>query len=156
MNDNRIQQVADDMAAEMRRKLDSGLTPADLGWPNMSANELVLSEWRAWVEEETRVLGLEASVLTIVEEDGGWVICADGRPISKPFEDKTEALWWAKVIDPRCCPECTTLRAGIYVCPPSDCNRHGQHARAPAPQPKISFARETALFLRFHCHRWSS
>ena len=26
--------------------------------------------------------------LTIIEEDGNWVVCEAGEPISKPFEDK--------------------------------------------------------------------
>ena len=46
------EQVADEMADEMRRKLEAGLTPADMGWPDLTPEELVESERRSWLEEE--------------------------------------------------------------------------------------------------------
>jgi hypothetical protein len=33
--------------------------------------------------------------LAIIEESGRWIVCEGGVRISKPFEDKTEAEWWA-------------------------------------------------------------
>ena len=32
--------------------------------------------------------------LTIIERDGGFVVCEGGQEISKPFEDRGEAEWW--------------------------------------------------------------
>lgn len=45
-------QAADEAAAEMKRKLDGGLTPADMGWPYLSPTELVASEWKRWFDED--------------------------------------------------------------------------------------------------------
>ena len=50
----RSERVAAEAADEMRRRLDSGLTPADLGYSDMTASELVESERQAWLEEELR------------------------------------------------------------------------------------------------------
>jgi hypothetical protein len=43
--------LADEMAAEMRRILDCGVTPAQMGWPGMTADELVISERQCWLED---------------------------------------------------------------------------------------------------------
>ena len=32
--------------------------------------------------------------LTIIEQDGGFVVCEGGEQISKPFADRAEAGWW--------------------------------------------------------------
>ena len=45
--------IANEMAAEMRRKLEDA-TPEELGWPDMTPDELVAAEWRCWVEAEER------------------------------------------------------------------------------------------------------
>ena len=50
--------VADDQAAEVRRQLEY-ITPEELGWPGMTADELVASEWKCWFDEELRVARLE-------------------------------------------------------------------------------------------------
>jgi hypothetical protein len=56
MNDNRTkaEQIADEAAAEIKRQLDMGCTPDDLGYPGMTADELIASEWKAWHAEEMR------------------------------------------------------------------------------------------------------
>jgi hypothetical protein len=45
--------------------------------------------------------------LTIIEKDGGFIVCEGGEQISKPFEDKTKAEWWAghrqRWHQPTCC-----------------------------------------------------
>jgi hypothetical protein len=45
--------------------------------------------------------------LTIIREDGGWVVCEGGESISKPFGDQAEAEAWAEYHrrwrQPRCC-----------------------------------------------------
>jgi hypothetical protein len=43
--------IADEMADEMRHKLQDA-TPEDLGYPGMTADELVASEWRCWFKQE--------------------------------------------------------------------------------------------------------
>ena len=55
MNDNRtrVERVADECAAQMRRKLEH-LTPAQMGWPDMTAQELVAAEYQCWLQEELR------------------------------------------------------------------------------------------------------
>jgi hypothetical protein len=45
--------VAAEMADEMRRKLEHA-APADLGWPGLSADELIASEYQCWLDEEQR------------------------------------------------------------------------------------------------------
>jgi hypothetical protein len=50
--------VADEAAAEMQRYLGDATTEdiAEMGWPGMTADELVASEWQCWFEEELREL----------------------------------------------------------------------------------------------------
>jgi hypothetical protein len=50
--EQRAVRVADEQANEMRRKLEGGLTPAFIGWPGLTAEELIESEWRCWFSEE--------------------------------------------------------------------------------------------------------
>jgi hypothetical protein len=45
--------VADECAAEMKRKLET-LTPADMGFDDISAEELIHSKWKSWFDEESR------------------------------------------------------------------------------------------------------
>jgi hypothetical protein len=56
MNHNltRAEQVATEQANEMRRKLEH-LTPAQMGWPGLTAEELIASEYQCWLEEEQRL-----------------------------------------------------------------------------------------------------
>jgi hypothetical protein len=52
--ERRAKAIADEAAADMRRQLE-GLTPADIadmGWPDLTADELVASEWQCWFDEE--------------------------------------------------------------------------------------------------------
>jgi hypothetical protein len=42
------------MAAEMRRNLEDA-TPEELGWPHLTPDELVASEWRCWFQEELAI-----------------------------------------------------------------------------------------------------
>ena len=51
LNEVRARKIADEQAAEMRRKLET-LTPAQMGWPNIRPDELVESEWRCWFDAE--------------------------------------------------------------------------------------------------------
>jgi hypothetical protein len=53
MNDNlsRAERHATEQANEMRRKLEH-LTPAQMGWPGLTAEELIASEYRCWLDEE--------------------------------------------------------------------------------------------------------
>ncbi len=55
MNDNktRAERHADECAAEMARKLEY-FTPADMGWPHLTAEQLIASERKCWLEEEQR------------------------------------------------------------------------------------------------------
>jgi hypothetical protein len=64
MNDNKTQaeQVADEMSRQMLRQLEHN-TPAELGFPDMTADELVASEWRCWFEEEQRLNRLASDAL---------------------------------------------------------------------------------------------
>jgi hypothetical protein len=57
MTDNmtRAEQVAREQANEMRRKIESGLTPAQMGWPNMTAEAIIASEYQQWLLAEQRV-----------------------------------------------------------------------------------------------------
>lgn len=48
----RAARVADEQAAEMRRKLDGGLTPKGMGFKDCTADQLVASEWKTWFAEE--------------------------------------------------------------------------------------------------------
>jgi hypothetical protein len=59
MNDNmtRAERVAAECAAEMRRQLQYH-TPAEMGFPDMTVEELVESEYRCWLAEETRLARL--------------------------------------------------------------------------------------------------
>jgi hypothetical protein len=45
--------------------------------------------------------------IDIVEKDGGWIVREGGDEISRVFEDKKEAEWWARqrklFYQPRCC-----------------------------------------------------
>jgi hypothetical protein len=45
--------------------------------------------------------------LAIIEKDGAFVVCEGGEEISKPFENKSEAEFWAehhrRWRQPRCC-----------------------------------------------------
>jgi hypothetical protein len=43
--------LATEQASEMRRKLEH-LTPAQLGFPGMTADELIASEYRCWLDAE--------------------------------------------------------------------------------------------------------
>ena len=52
MTEHRAVITANEAAAEMRRKLEGGLTPAAMGWPHLTADELVASEWRCWFKQE--------------------------------------------------------------------------------------------------------
>ena len=56
MNDTRTaaERVGDAAASEMRRQLED-LTPEDLGYPGMTADELIASERQCWIDEETRI-----------------------------------------------------------------------------------------------------
>jgi hypothetical protein len=50
--------VADEAAAEMQRYIGDA-TPeeiAEMGWPGMTADELVASEWQCWFQEELHTL----------------------------------------------------------------------------------------------------
>jgi len=50
--EQRAVRVADCQANEMRRRLE-GSSPALLGWPaQMTAEELIESEWRCWFSAE--------------------------------------------------------------------------------------------------------
>jgi hypothetical protein len=49
----RAVRVADEQASEMRRKL-AELTPVDMGFPDITAEELIESEWCCWFDEEMR------------------------------------------------------------------------------------------------------
>jgi len=53
MNDNLspAERMAAEQANEMGRKLEH-CTPAQLGWPGSSAEELIASEYRCWLMEE--------------------------------------------------------------------------------------------------------
>jgi hypothetical protein len=53
-NQTRAAAVAAEMADEMRRKLEYA-TPAELGWPNLTAEELIASEYQCWLIEEHRI-----------------------------------------------------------------------------------------------------
>jgi hypothetical protein len=50
--DSRAGRLANEQAAEMRSKLDGGLTPADMGFKDQTADQLVASEWKTWFDEE--------------------------------------------------------------------------------------------------------
>jgi hypothetical protein len=52
--EERAVRVADGQANEMRRKLEGGLTPALIGWPHLTAEELIESEWHCWFDQEMR------------------------------------------------------------------------------------------------------
>jgi hypothetical protein len=43
--------VAAEQAIEMARKLEDS-TPAEMGWPELSPEELIASEFRCWLMEE--------------------------------------------------------------------------------------------------------
>jgi hypothetical protein len=36
----------------MRRKIESGLAPAQMGWPNMTVEALIESEYQQWLLAE--------------------------------------------------------------------------------------------------------
>jgi hypothetical protein len=42
--------LADEMAAQMRRNLEV-LTPAQMGWPGLTAEELIAAERQCWLDE---------------------------------------------------------------------------------------------------------
>ena len=45
--------------------------------------------------------------INIAEKDGGWIVCEGGVEISRMFESKQEAMWWARhhalFHQPHCC-----------------------------------------------------
>lgn len=49
--ESRAERVARDAAAEMRRQLEH-CTPADMGWPALTAEELIASEYQCWLAAE--------------------------------------------------------------------------------------------------------
>jgi hypothetical protein len=53
MNDNltRAERVATEQANEMRRQLEHS-TPAELGWPGLTAEQLIAAEYKCWLVEE--------------------------------------------------------------------------------------------------------
>jgi len=55
MNDglSPAERIAAEQANDVRRKLEHS-TPAQLGWPGLSAEELIASEYRCWLTEEER------------------------------------------------------------------------------------------------------
>jgi hypothetical protein len=53
-NMTRAEQAAREQANKMRRKIESGLTPAQMGWPNMTAEALIESEYQCWLLAEQR------------------------------------------------------------------------------------------------------
>jgi hypothetical protein len=53
-NQTRAAAVAAEAANVMRRKLEHA-TPAELGWPGLTAEELIASEYRCWLGEEHRI-----------------------------------------------------------------------------------------------------
>jgi hypothetical protein len=55
--ETRAQKLADEMAAEMARKLQHS-TPADMGWPDVTPEQLIEGERRCWLEDELRTYRL--------------------------------------------------------------------------------------------------
>jgi hypothetical protein len=47
----RAKRTADEMAEQMRCQLQHS-TPEELGWPDLTPEELVAAEWRCWFDEE--------------------------------------------------------------------------------------------------------
>lgn len=54
-NERRAAAVANEAANEMARQLEHA-TPAELGWPDMTAEGLIESERKAWYAEELHEL----------------------------------------------------------------------------------------------------
>jgi hypothetical protein len=48
--------IADQKAKDMRRILQHGATPDDLGFEGMTADDLVRSEWRCWFADTLQEL----------------------------------------------------------------------------------------------------
>jgi hypothetical protein len=51
--------------------------------------------------------------LTIIEQDGGFVVYEAGKPVSKPFAERVKAKWWLKDFRAWYQPSCIVCRSGI-------------------------------------------
>ena len=59
--EQRAHAVADEAAKRMREKLETS-TPAELGYQDATAEELVRGEWSAWYADEISALEAELAV----------------------------------------------------------------------------------------------
>jgi hypothetical protein len=72
--------------------------------------------------------------LTIIEQDGGFVVCEGGEQISKPFEDRREAELWLNQHQLWYQPQCVICGSAIprpddpWECVGSSCSTGADYA----------------------------